>query len=255
MEIPITEYLNIRYLIKNKEEKIIYPTNKNEINYIKRILKCEHIDEEIYDNKNKRWYSYIIKNEIIDGNDYQIEIIIDITKHKKYATDYTTNLYNKETIFNKLKEIISSYSLYTIIIADIDFFKKANDTYGHIAGDKILNTIGSIIKKDLNNNCFAGRFGGEEFLIVIKNENFKKIYKIIEKIRKDIHKIDFKFEKQHINNITMSFGIYHNDNINLNDYKSINELLNYVLSVADNELYKSKENGRNQINYYIEKSV
>ena len=74
MEIPITEYLNIRYLIKNKEGKIIYPTNKNEINYIKRILKFKHIDEEKckelvgFSNKRELEFAKYLINEVKKSN-------------------------------------------------------------------------------------------------------------------------------------------------------------------------------------------
>ena len=255
MGLSILKYLNLEYIITNEKNEIIYPVDNHKIKNIKRIISYEHIDNEIYDKENQKWYSY--NKQVYEENNhiYQIEIINDITEYKKYTIDYTTKLFNKETIFKQLENILESNSTYSIVIGDIDFFKSFNDTYGHIVGDEVLNQVGKIIDNNITKNSIAGRFGGEEFIIINKEENFDIIFEMIEYIRREISNLNFYFENELIENITMSFGIYHNNDIVISDYDTLKGLLNYTITKADNELYKSKNNGRNQTNYYIEKSV
>lgn len=236
-------------IIRNQKGDIIY-CNKdiNSIDYIKLTLFGQRNNEFKIDNKiykcNKS--SITIENEKCD-----LEIYCDNTKilelKEKSETDHLTNLINKRGIEFEMNKIQTDYLSnpipFTMIMGDIDNFKKINDTIGHQNGDQVLKVIASIIKSNIRNNDIAGRYGGEEFLIILKSCDINRAYDIIEKIRNNINDFPFSFEE--INNITMSFGISSYDGT-----KSVEE----VLEEADKALYESKNNGRNKTTIYKSKT-
>ncbi|WP_297422020.1 GGDEF domain-containing protein [Clostridium sp.] len=201
----------------------------------------------------------------IDGKIYIVEILKDITQngsvlHKltegtnsveelisamneKAVTDELTGLYNRRYINERLPVDINYSKIskmpLSIIMTDIDYFKKVNDKYGHVIGDNILNDFSNIMLKSLRNNSdWAGRFGGEEFIIVLNGTELKNAYAIAEKIRKQLENTTFEYGELKIN-ITASFGVY---SITDNDI-SISDLLSKV----DKNLYRAKISGRNRI--------
>ena len=148
--------------------------------------------------------------------------------------DPLTGLYNRR-ILSKVREIG------TVIMCDIDNFKTVNDTFGHEIGDEVIKAVGHTILDNIRVGDVACRYGGDEFLIVFTTDIHEVIDKRLKKIAKDInnsfHLPDFP--------ITLSIGVVFNEE---------NEKLDSLLGKADSALYKSKENGKNQISYYgIEK--
>ncbi len=168
---------------------------------------------------------------------------IDVQKiellSKEVNTDYLTGLWNRRYIFNKFKEknIIGNYC---VVIADIDYFKKINDTYGHDAGDYILKQVAKIFVDKFDDKDIICRWGGEEFVIILKEEDESIILEKLEMIRSFIeHKI-FKFKGIDIR-LTMSFGVQH-----IVKHIEFDDAIKY----ADEALYFSKGNGRNQVMLY-----
>lgn len=200
----------------------------------------------------------------VDGDTYIVEILKDITQngsviHKitecsdyveelissmneKVVKDQLTGLYNRRYINERLP-VDMNYSKISkmplsMIMADIDFFKEVNDKYGHVIGDNILSDFSNLILKSMENNSnWAGRFGGDEFIIVLNNTNLKSAYNVAEKIRKQLENTTFNYGNFNIK-ITGSFGIYSTTD---NDI-SISDLLSKI----DRNLYKAKESGRNR---------
>lgn len=127
-------------------------------------------------------------------------------------------------------------STFSIIMFDIDFFKKINDTYGHKMGDKILKELTQFIKNKIRTSDILGRWGGEEFLIIIPETNLEKAVNVAQNLRKAVE------EKVFVNNIkiTLSFGVTEYKN----SLKS-NELFDNV----DKAMYEAKKTGRNKVNY------
>ena len=119
----------------------------------------------------------------------------------------------------------------------IDYFKRVNDTYGHIAGDEVLKNFTSIISNNLRKSDIFGRVGGEEFAIILHNADKNTALQIAEKIRKKINNISVKFHDKIIN-ITVSLGV-----AVLKDKDTLDSLFNK----SDEALYASKQNGRNQV--------
>ncbi len=164
------------------------------------------------------------------------------TKVKKTAfIDKLTNVYNR----NYLQEHQESINLddYVLAIVDIDHFKKVNDTYGHNVGDIILKEVAKIMKNTIRvpNDDLIIRFGGEEFILLIKisKETKDDSLIILNRILKNIEKNMFTISSTKYINITISIGV----NLNPNESKDFKEAFN----LADKALYNAKNSGRNNI--------
>ncbi|QCI28289.1 diguanylate cyclase [Caminibacter pacificus] len=190
-------------------------------------------------NEKKQIVKYddkILKIKIIKFNHNSILIFInDITKYEeKIQKDPLTGVYNRNILEKILKENINKNIC--VIFADIDHFKKINDTYGHQFGDTVLQTFAQILKNSLRKNDIIVRYGGEEFLIYIQNvESIKYAQKIAEQLRKVVENFDFNGKK-----ITASFGV-------CCKYISSKESFEELIKNADKALYKAKNNGRNRV--------
>lgn len=167
--------------------------------------------------------------------------------------DNLTKLLNNRTIREELdkafKRSLRTKNVHTSVgFGDIDFFKKINDRYGHIQGDSVLEEIGCLISENIRTEVdIAGRYGGEEFLIIFEADE-KGAHQFVERLRKKISL--HKFKKigadgipvaNKFLNITISFGLCYISREN--KVSSSKELLHLV----DMALYKSKQRGRNQI--------
>ncbi len=161
--------------------------------------------------------------------------------------DKLTGIYNRETILKKFhfefERHKRSSNEFCIIIGDIDFFKKINDKYGHIIGDVVLKQVGEILKKSLRKYDLVGRYGGEEFLIILPYTNLLTAKKVAERLKRNISKYSFSHNGIEIK-ITMSFGIS-------SSIGSLNPL--EMIDKADKALYQSKFTGRDKISLYIDK--
>jgi diguanylate cyclase (GGDEF)-like protein/PAS domain S-box-containing protein len=151
-------------------------------------------------------------------------------------TDALTGLKNKKYILDKIdmeiaKAVRYDY-IFSIIIIDVDNFKKVNDTYGHLTGDEILKEIGNKMKNSLRKVDELGRFGGEEFIILLPHISKEDAIKVAEKIRKNIAELKWNFKTK----VTISTGVA--------EYKK--ESMEDLINRADKNLYKAKKNGRNR---------
>lgn len=122
---------------------------------------------------------------------------------------------------------------------DIDFFKKINDTYGHDTGDFVLKEVTNIFKGCIKEHDNVYRTGGEEFVVVLTNIDYKNTIDKIESIRDKIEKNIFSFKKIDLS-LTISAGFYHPQIIRVDDVTTI-------LKLSDNALYRAKQTGRNKV--------
>jgi len=161
--------------------------------------------------------------------------------YKKSFEDPLTKLNNRKFLEEVKKMVEIARDEYDFVFCDIDHFKKINDTYGHDVGDKVLEIAGKKLKSQFKvSKDHIIRYGGEEFLILIKKEgkdNKDFIEKRINKLRKDIEEstIDINGEKI---KFTMSFGIC---------FKNNDHSFEEHIKKADEALYNSKNTGRNKI--------
>ena len=243
----IFDLIDTIYAITN-DDNIIKTNNLEKYIYLKNIAPKEKI---INDNENNKIYEYETFDYKENNQNYKVEIYKDITKYKQNdinEIDFTTKLLNKQTTFKQLEEYLKSINekpeSFTLAMADIDFFKKINDTYGHLAGDEILKQISECLIKNIKGDDIVGRFGGEEFIILLKNTNLDNSKALLEKIRKDIDDLIVKYNNFIIDNLNISIGaVFNQDN---------NTDLNNLIEKADKALYNVKENGRNQTKFFDE---
>ena len=158
---------------------------------------------------------------------------------KKVTLDKLTNTYNREYFENNIEIILNNNDINNlktaIVIFDIDYFKKVNDTFGHDIGDEVLKEFVKIIKSISRfSDDILIRWGGEEFLMILSIKNQESLFKILEKYRESIADNNF----QYVGKITCSIGAsIHN---NLKDITN-------TIKDADIALYKAKNSGRNKV--------
>ena len=174
-----------------------------------------------------------------------IYTMIDIMNNQ-VLKDPLTDIYNRRYINEKLPIDLLNAALsegeIAIIMADIDFFKKVNDTYGHLAGDEVLKSFANTISGCFNRESdWVARFGGEEFLICLPGAGIKKSAEIAEIMRKEIESKEI-MAGENIIKITASFGICC---IKAKQGITIENLID----AADKKLYLAKNNGRNRVEY------
>jgi len=163
-------------------------------------------------------------------------------------TDGLTGLLNHRCLYDKLEdEIGRAYRTkigFSIILFDIDHFKNINDQFGHTVGDKALVGISSTIKNMTRHTDSVGRYGGEEFMVILPNTDLQNCYRVAEKIRKEIEKTSYcgKGIK-----ITISAGIAQFDKSYIKEeFQNTLVHANELVNIADSNLYKAKLEGRNK---------
>lgn len=153
-------------------------------------------------------------------------------------TDYLTKLGNRRYFFDKapeaIKRCISQQQSYGLAMIDIDHFKKINDVYGHDAGDVVISHIADVMRK-IFPSAIVARFGGEEFCILFEDASIESVLSELDTLRREIEASEITFNQDNIR-YTISIG-----------YSEQSENIDLMLSVADNALYQSKTNGRNQV--------
>lgn len=177
----------------------------------------------------------------------------DITKRIEYEKkileisnkDALTGVYNRRYIYSRAEEIIEEYKrteqIFSICIIDIDRFKNINDKYGHQAGDYILKEFTKFISKNIRAYDLLGRYGGEEFIIILKNVDGKESYLIVKRILEGIRDKVFTYNGDYIS-FTFSGGISSCSEIE-KEKIAIYELI----EIADKRMYDAKKTGRNKI--------
>lgn len=154
--------------------------------------------------------------------------------------DSLTDLYNRRYCNQNLKNISEQYiktgEPYTLAIADIDFFKKVNDTYGHIAGDEVLVSVAQIMKKSMAGKGFAARWGGEEFLLVYTGCDMETTLTYLEMLVEAIREMCIEYDDKVIK-ITISIGVATGNG----------DSVDKVLCTADDRLYHAKKEGRDRV--------
>ena len=131
----------------------------------------------------------------------------------------------------------------SFIILDLDYFKKINDEFGHIAGDAMLKEIASICQSKIRSIDILGRFGGEEFIILLPETDIEGAVFVAERIRKTIEETEFIFENR-IMDMTVSLGVTGADIITDEDF-------DVFLKHADRALYRAKDGGRNRVEHAV----
>ena len=159
-------------------------------------------------------------------------------------TDGLTELYNyryfKEHLYKELRRSERTNSNVSVIMLDIDFFKNYNDTYGHLAGDKVLKDIAYLLKNNIRSIDIAARYGGEEFSLILIETTKKSARFVAEKLKDIVEQHQFRYENTQPNGkLTISMGVA--------TFPEDGTTPEKVVHQADQRLYKAKALGRNRV--------
>ncbi len=173
-------------------------------------------------------------------------IVISLANARLYdiaITDELTRLYTKRHFLAKIqnleKSFIKTNQRFCLLMMDLDFFKKVNDSYGHLTGDYVLRDVAHLIRLSLRQGDIPCRFGGEEFAIILPDTDTAAAEKIASRLLLRIADHDFKYKNLPDIKLTISIGIgcFPNHASNWEE----------LITVADSALYKAKQLGRNQL--------
>jgi diguanylate cyclase (GGDEF)-like protein len=231
-----------------KVDDISYPAPDHE--WVQHIINNPNNDHIIYlhnsDSGKNLSSAYIVTFNKIPEIDKYIFSFADITKTEKEKrtlkvqalTDSLTGLYNRFKYDKSLGIEIERNKRYknplSLIMFDIDYFKRVNDTYGHQAGDDVLRDLATIMRNNIRQHDILGRLGGEEFGIITPETNIEAAQILAEKLRKKVEKSLFCNE----DSITCSFGV--------TQFK-VDDSIDSFVKRADDALYKAKKGGRNKV--------
>lgn len=206
-------------------------------------------------------YGFIVVGDKILGESYKpqeiayldrlisfVSIGLQNSLHFKRAiVDRKTELYNHSFFMKRLEEELARLRRYksrtTLLILDVDHFKKFNDTYGHLAGDWVLKEVAKAIKDSIRLEDLAARFGGEEFSVLLIQCDPEKGYMIGERIRSAIQARQVEFNGQHLS-VTCSVGVAH-----MSTEQPLADSAT-LIDRADQALYAAKRGGRNRTSVY-----
>ncbi len=160
------------------------------------------------------------------------------------TTDMMTKLKLKHYLFSILNEWLGNARIsqdFSLLMFDIDFFKRVNDTYGHSCGDMVLKYVAQILLDNIRSSDVAARYGGEEFVILVSQPGKNMALKIAERIRKTIEESEIIYKEQTLK-ITISCGVVCYEH-------GLDTSSEHMIDRADKALYHSKQAGRNRITF------
>jgi len=180
-----------------------------------------------------------VRDELQEKNKQLQEAMNEL---ERVATrDPLTNLFNRRYMMERMEQEVfrtkRTNRIFSLVLTDIDFFKKVNDTYGHDCGDFILKSLSKLMMETLRHQDVLVRWGGEEFLILLPETGTEGATVVSEKIRKKVEDSSFIYNDKEIK-ITMTFGVA--------EY-STTERIDDTIIRADKRLYEGKNSGRNKV--------
>lgn len=221
-------------------------------------MKIENVQGEIF---------FVTASPIIVGQDkYIVELLKDVTVKgidtvydnkcitnmgnliyklnqcaiKDSLTDTFNRRYISEQLTRVIKDNSKNYTPLSLVIIDIDHFKEINDSYGHVAGDYVLREFSKLVMEFIGETSYwLGRYGGDEFVLVLNNTNEVEAFNIASEIKESLEKKDFIFEGEIIKT-TGSFGVC---TLREKGVDSVEKFIN----CADRALYMAKQQGRNKV--------
>jgi len=205
---------------------------------------------KIKDNTAKDSYhiliTYLEKCELLSLSiGTELALLDNILMNKKITKDALTGAMNRhglKSVFESQYELsLATNNSFVLAMCDLDYFKRLNDTHGHVAGDKMLKMFVDTVKKYIRNSDVIIRYGGEEFVIILAAIEKDKGYEVLEKIRKKFENSFLTIDEKEVR-ATVSIGLLEIKP----EYYYKQNFLNEYITIADQKLYMAKESGRNQ---------
>ncbi|WP_314301012.1 diguanylate cyclase [Campylobacter showae] len=218
--------------------------DKNQIGVLMMTSPSENVNGAIFlkNGANDFIAKPFVKEELICRVNNLIEAMENINQIADFANkDFLTGVYNRRYFYDDMNEYLAyaeeRAEPYAVAMLDIDHFKQINDTYGHDGGDRALKTLAKKLIDETKKGDLVARFGGEEFCIVLKNVSNEEAVKFFVNLRASIANCKVRLKKEQIK-FTVSIGVA----FSRSDYR-----LDELLELADEALYRAKENGRNRV--------
>ncbi len=216
------------------EPSLIVPLKtKNHINGL--LVLGEQITAETYSEYEKE---HILNIAALAAIAISNAALLEMT-----TTDMMTHLKLKHYFYTVLIEKLEASDAQrmplSVLMLDIDFFKRFNDTYGHACGDVVLQMVAKVVQQNTRNQDMAARYGGEEFVVMLCDTPAPTALKIAERIRSSIQNLDILYDNQHLN-LTISIGVAQYN-------AELDQTAKNLVDRADKALYLSKQNGRNRV--------
>jgi len=231
---------DLRMITSLKPSLIVPLLQKNHLDGILVLGEKITLDDE-------EGYSTYEKEQILSIASLGAIAINNAALLERSSTDMMTHLKLKYFFYNvltdKLDAALAQNTPLAVIMFDIDFFKRFNDTYGHACGDYVLQTVAKIIKSCIRGQDLASRYGGEEFTVMLNNTRKEDAMTVADRIRSKVEQFDFCYENQHVK-VTISIGVSE-FNAESNPVTSPKALVDQ----ADQALYVSKRSGRNRVTF------
>jgi len=165
-------------------------------------------------------------------------------------TDSLTGIYNRKYLNEKLAAHVTyardAHSIFSILMIDVDHFKAYNDTFGHVAGDKVLSRLGPLLKAQMRSSGFVARYGGEEFFALLPDVGADDAVKVAERIRTTVADEPFGESGDEVQ-LTLSIGVA--------TFEGRGGTPESIVAAADKALYRAKKNGRNRVTKARRKSA
>jgi diguanylate cyclase (GGDEF)-like protein len=231
-----------KQVIKNNSKyKVIYAIHKSLHMFASKIY------EQIGNKEYHVLITYLEKCELISLSiGTELALIDNMIMNKRVTKDTLTGSLNRQAlrgVFESQYELsLATSNPFVLAICDLDFFKVINDTYGHIAGDKMLKLFVDTVKSSIRNTDIIIRYGGEEFIVMVPATDKTKAKVVLEKIRKSFENVTLEYEGKLIKG-SVSIGA-----IEINpEYNFKQNFIDEYIAIADQKLYSAKKNGRNRI--------
>ena len=201
---------------------------------------CKKKEEERGHRLQDRYEDLIGKVEEMEQETRKVKAHME-EERLRARTDPLTGLPNRAAYDEHIEQEYERWSRYrtafAVVVADLDLFKKVNDSFGHLAGDKVLRLVAKVITKNIRVTDFVARYGGEEFVIILPSTGTAEAELAMDKLRQSLEKSPFNFHGKPVG-ITMSFGV-----TEIKEGDSLDD----VFTRADEALYQAKEDGRNLV--------
>ena len=171
----------------------------------------------------------------------QLEKNVDVVR-KESNVDTLTGLYNRKMMEEFILTQLQSIQAFSVIMMDIDNFKRVNDTYGHAFGDEVLKGLSSVLKEVIRKEDVAFRYGGEEFIVVCPATSIEKGFAVAERIREAFKNRAFSFDKEELH-FSISLGVSQSTYMEYKDPMDI-------IKNSDAALYVSKRTGKDKVTQF-----
>lgn len=240
----IKNYIKYNKVATNKKDNFEDKLKEEYMNYASKLYESDTLRQK----QDKNIHNIVL---LLVSIIFLILILIsrinaNLILKKSNFTDVMTSLYNRKYLdyyVKKNKKYISNNNM-VVILTDIDYFKRYNDHYGHIKGDKAIKEVASSIIENIKNYGIAIRYGGEEIVIILPNTSIDEAKIIANKIQSSISEKNIEHKYSNVSDkLTISMGIY-------NKVYLYNDNIYSIIDNADKALYKAKSNGKNRYEIY-----